>query len=557
LGKDASDKTVWSEITATPIRDKNGNVTAAVELVVPITERKKAEEALGKSEERSRAIVANSPIGIATSGSDRRFLSANDAFCRILGYTEDELRKLTVKDITCPENRQEGNTKIEALVAGSISSFVQETRYVRKDGKVIDGRNTVSAVRNQDGKPSLFIAELEDITESKARELELREERCKLEAVTQSIGAGFVVINKDFHVLWANKFIRDYKGDVEGKICYATLNNLPNLCPDCGVKKIFENGVDFDSHEYSSIDIHGKPYWVEMIATPIKDEAGNIVSAVEIVVDITEKKTLQSELAQYSMQLEKLVEERTEQLEETQHRLIKSERLAAIGESAAMVVHDLRNPLQAIKNATYYLNNMYASMYPPSLETKVGELLRMINDSVDYADKIVRDLLDFSTLRNPSFRKTDLNLLLRETLRENCKPENVRIITRLNLHREIEMDRDQMKRVFVNLITNGLQAMENGGTLTVSTRKSDSCVEVSFKDTGVGIAPENLQKLFQPFFTTKAKGMGVGLAICKKFVENHKGRINVKSKVGKGTTFTVNLPIPHGKEVEKVDKKKN
>jgi two-component system NtrC family sensor kinase len=154
-------------------------------------------------------------------------------------------------------------------------------------------------------------------------------------------------------------------------------------------------------------------------------------------------------------------------------------------------------------------------------------------------------------------RKTNLNLLLRETLRETNKPENVRIVTHLNPRQEIEMDRDQMKRVFFNLITNGFQAMENGGTLTVTTRKSDSCVEVSFKDSGEGIAPENMEKMFQPFFTTKAKGMGVGLAICKKFVENHNGKITVESKVGKGTRFTVRLPIRPEQEVENGGKKRD
>jgi len=111
-----------------------------------------------------------------------------------------------------------------------------------------------------------------DVTERKKAEVSLVQEQDKLESVTAAIGAGLVIISKDYHVLWANDFIRQYKGDTIGKLCYATLNSLDAPCPDCGAAKIFAGKTTLDTHEYYSTTIDGKPYWVEIVTTPITDE---------------------------------------------------------------------------------------------------------------------------------------------------------------------------------------------------------------------------------------------------------------------------------------------
>jgi len=218
---------------------------------------------------------------------------------------------------------------------------------------------------------------------------------------------------------------------------------------------------------------------------------------------------------------------------------LKLEKLAAIGEVATMVGHDLRNPLQSIEIAAYYLNNELPSLPIPK-ETK--EMLKVISDSVNYADKIIRDLHDFSATKKFTLTKTNINAIIRETLSQVGTPENVKIVTKLSYLPKIRADKDMVRRVFLNLALNGIQAMEKGGTLEISTKKTKEFVEVAFKDTGIGIPKEDMRRIFTPFFTRKAKGMGVGLAICKRFVENHGGKIEVESEEGKGSTFTVKLP---------------
>ncbi len=258
---------------------------------------------------------------------------------------------------------------------------------------------------------------------------------------------------------------------------------------------------------------------VSFSASIVRNKKGQIEGAVAIVHDISENK-LMEEL------------------------LLKSERLAALGRVAAMVGHDLRNPLQSIENAAYCIKNELKSINAtnPIFGNSLN-MLQIIEDSIEYADRIVIDLKDFSSDRKPLAEKVDINKIVKDALNICEKPKNVKIITELCPLPLIEVDKSMIKRTFVNIITNGMQAMRNGGTLRVSTKKTNDLVEVSFEDTGVGMSKENMKKLFTPFFTTKAQGMGMGLAICKKFVDCNGGSIEVESEEGKGSKITIKLPI--------------
>jgi signal transduction histidine kinase len=277
-----------------------------------------------------------------------------------------------------------------------------------------------------------------------------------------------------------------------------------------------------------------------------KDELSSLADAINGMLAALEQS--QGDLKHYSEHLEELVEERTKKLRLAQEQLLKAERMAAIGEVAAMVGHDLRNPLQSIENATYYLNNELPRLSSSTqIPQKVQEMVQIISNSVNYANRVMNDLRDFSATKKPTFEKTDVNQIVKEALSQVEAPQNVELITKLNQLPEINIDRDMIKRVFINIAVNGVQSMEKGGTLTVSTTKTKGFVEISFRDTGIGISKENVGKLFTPLFTSKAKGMGMGLPICKKFVESHGGAIVVESEMGKGTTVTIKLPIQQEK----------
>jgi signal transduction histidine kinase/DNA-binding response OmpR family regulator len=260
--------------------------------------------------------------------------------------------------------------------------------------------------------------------------------------------------------------------------------------------------------------------------------------------EITERKRAEEALREYSERLEEMVEERTQELRDAQEALIRREKLAILGQLAGGVGHELRNPLGAISNATYFLN-----MVLEEPEPEVKETLEILEKEVKTSERIISSLLDFARAKPPSWRRVDIKEVVREALSRVAVPENVGVVSQLDgALPAILADPDQLVQVFGNIILNAVQAMPEGGRLVVKTSEvseklpKSEWVAISFTDTGVGIPEENLDKLFEPLFTTKAKGIGLGMAVTKTLVEGHGGSIKVRSEVGKGSTFTVRLP---------------
>jgi signal transduction histidine kinase len=360
-----------------------------------------------------------------------------------------------------------------------------------------------------------------------------------LENMATSIDAGLTIIGRDYRILWGNKLIKQIScNDLENKLCYSVYNRSNKICDNCGVKKVFENGAVVDRHDYN-YKFDGRDEWVELIATPVKDKNGNVVAALELVVNITERKRLQTKLGDYSQKLEELVQKRTVQLKNTQMELVKSERLAVIGELAGMIGHDLRNPLTGIKNSAYFLKKKGNEIS----QAQAQEMLEIIDKCVDYSNKIVNDLLEYSREVHLELHEESVKKLLTESLSLLELPKKIEVENLLNDEPAIEVDPDKIKRVFLNLIKNAVDAMPNGGKITIDSQQINGRLEVSFSDTGKGINDEVLPKLFTPLFTTKAQGMGFGLAICKRIIEAHGGTITVVTVKEKGTSFTITLPI--------------
>jgi PAS domain S-box-containing protein len=264
----------------------------------------------------------------------------------------------------------------------------------------------------------------------------------------------------------------------------------------------------------------------------VKSKTGQDVGFTCIIHDITERNQMQAKLQKYSNHLEDLVKDRTAQLE-------KAQRFAAIGELAGMVGHDLRNPITGIKNAAYFLKKKGASIP----EAKVNEMLETIDKCVENSNRIICDLLDYSREIHLELAESSPRKMIANSLAIIQVPDKVKVVNNLSDELRLNVDINKLQRVFTNLVKNGIDAMPNGGTLTLNCKKIDDCVEFSIADTGIGIDEDILPKIFTPLFTTKAQGMGFGLSICKRMVEAHGGIIAVETLKGKGSTFTVKLPI--------------
>ena len=310
------------------------------------------------------------------------------------------------------------------------------------------------------------------------------------------------------------------------------------------VRKAFENWIQgkskaLEHHENAIITRLGEKRLISWYNTEVREENCQLIGTLSSGEDITERKVLERKVSNYSKHLKNMVDLRTAQLKYANEQLVKSERLAAIGELAGMVGHDLRNPLTGIKNAAYYLKKKGATIS----EAQANEMLETIDKSIDHANKIINDLLDYSREVHLELTEYTLPDLLEDTLRMVQVPERVQIVNHVVGETQIRIDADKIMRVFINLIKNAIDAMPDNGKLTITSHQTRENMEISFSDTGNGIPKETLTKIFTPLFTTKAQGMGFGLAICKRIIDAHEGSIKVETEVNHGTTFTITLPL--------------
>lgn len=298
----------------------------------------------------------------------------------------------------------------------------------------------------------------------------------------------------------------------------------------------------------------GTQVTVSVAPSVVRDVKGNPIMLFAVMRDITERKRMEREIQDKNEQLEAQNEElrateeelraSNEELRETQEQLIRSEKLAAIGQLAGGVGHELRNPLGAIKNAVYYIRGKLAKSELGQKEPRVMEFLDIMDDEINASNKIINDLLGFSRVGKPSVSLTRINRVIDDALARVPVPENIKLTKHLDTDlSEVEIDPDQIQQVLVNMILNAVQAMPEGGKLTIGAKEKDRFLEVKIADTGCGIPDEAVDKIFDPLFTTKAKGIGLGLAVCKSIIDRHDGNIEVKSKPGKGTTFSIKLPL--------------
>ncbi len=269
----------------------------------------------------------------------------------------------------------------------------------------------------------------------------------------------------------------------------------------------------------------------------LTDGKGKVVGLWSIVRDITEQKELQRNLQEHAGALQKIVEDRTKQLKD-------SERLVAIGQTAGMVGHDLRNPLQTVTGELYLAKNAVKSLPAGEVKSNLEESLQVMEEQAVYMDKIVSDLQAFVQPVRIDKKPINLKELVANVLASVAVPSRITVKTviRRNLP-QIKADLQLLKRVLINLVTNSVQAMPDGGKLTLTGKATpEGQVSLSVQDTGVGIPESIKNKIFTPLFTTKPRGQGFGLAVCKRVIEAHGGTISFESQEGKGTKFTIQFP---------------
>jgi len=376
--------------------------------------------------------------------------------------------------------------------------------------------------------------------EKRRLEEEIKNQKVFLEQIINSLNYPFYVINLDYKVVLTNQAAKE-QGILEGGYCYQLTHKLDKPCEGehfCPLREVIRTKKPIQV-EHIHYDKDGNKIYVEVYGDPIFEKRGSVIQMIEYDIDITERKKAEKEL-----------ENAYSQLKKTQEELIQSGKMAAMGQLSAGISHELNQPLTGIKGFAQ------AALLDLENDNPLREDLRRIVEQADRMDKIIKNIHFFARKSEFKMEEIDINQPIEDTLMlltEQLRVRNIRLNKLLALDLpKIKGDTNQLQQVFLNLITNARDAVDslknpNGGEITVRTLLSEDRknIEIIFQDTGCGIPKENLGNIFNPFFTTKSPegGIGLGLSIVYRIIENHKGRIEVESEVKKGTLFKITLPL--------------
>lgn len=395
------------------------------------------------------------------------------------------------------------------------------------------------------------------MSERKLLENQLLLERDKAQNYLDIAGVMIVAINTQGNITMINKKGSEFLGfpaeEIVGKNWFDKFLpvGMRNETKAYALRLLKGEAKPVDYHEKNILNADGKERLFAWQNSLIKDSAGKIIGHLSSGEDITDRRRNEEELEKYREHLEVLVEERTKELMDAQEHLMLSERLAALGEYSGNISHELRNPLGVIGSSVYYLK-----IKLKDADAKTRQHLDRIKTSVDSSTAIIESLLNLTRMQEPHLVRLSLIFATDNAVITSRVPSTAKVIKDFpEKDVWVNADQDQPRMAFKNVINNAVDAMGGKGTLTLTVRRiTRGLAEASFADTGPGIESKNLDKVFQPLFSTKAKGIGFGLSIARMIIEKHGGTIAAKSKPGKGATIIIKLPLYVDKEKGAISK---
>lgn len=445
---------------------------------------------------------------------------------------------------------------IVAIYFQTFRHTLKSIQNLREGTKIIGSGNLDYRIRenkdNEIGELShsfnQMTANLKSVTASK-RELEIAQEALKdseqrWSTTLSSIGDAVIATDTEGKVLFMNSIAEEKTGftaqEAYGRPVtdvFKIVNENTRQSVEDPVAKVLKSGLIVGLANHTVLLCRdGSEIPIDDSGAPIITADGKTLGVVLVFRDVTEQRRLHQQLEIYAKDLEALVEKRTIQLKQ-------AERMAAIGETAGMVGHDIRNPLHAMSGDVYLTRLDVDSLPDSEVKREMLENLKAIEDNIYYINKIVADLQDYSKLQTPVIEDVNLEDTIDKMLSASNVPPSVRVRVSVEKGFPVLKSNDAtLRRILNNLVLNAIQAMPDGGVLTISAKIEKGQPEVQVSDTGVGIPEDARAKMFKPLFTTKPKGQGFGLAVVKKLCEDLKIDVGYESKVGKGTTFFLKFP---------------
>jgi PAS domain S-box-containing protein len=490
--------------------------------------------------------IESSMDGIAMADARAVITYANPSFVTMWGYeTAEEVIGKAILDFW--KNKRRAQKAVEETIEKRM--YVGELRAKRRDGSEFETRISARAVEDENHNILCIMGIFEDITLRKQTELARKK---LLRGLREHI--------KELRCLYTIGEMTRKKDTTIDELLERIVRIMPKAFqyPSATVVQIVLGELTYETPDFKEtkwllkkpIAVDGNPEgWMEVCyvkkkplirGSPFLEEEDLVVgSVVNRIASFVERMRAEERVRTYNIQLEKEVEERTRELREAQEELVRKEKLAVMGQLAGSVGHELRNPLSVIGNSAFFLK-----MKLDPADKIIRKHLGIIEENVLKTNNIISGLLGFSRTGAPLLAKTDINKDIVTILSGLEIPETITAQTILDeTLPTVSVDVDQIQRAILNLILNAIQSMPDGGTLKIQTAQETGSIQISIQDTGKGIPKENLDSIFEPLFTTKPKGIGLGLVIVKNIIEGHGGSIHVQSEVGKGTIFTVSLPV--------------
>ncbi len=531
---------IYVDVNSTPVT--LGGEPCLLGVFRDITERKRAVEAL---KTRERQLAESQRIGHI--GSWEHNLQSGQVF-----WSDELFRLLGLEPGKDPADfnmflamlHPDDQPLLRAAVGKTLREkkpFSIEYRFVRRDGSSRIIHAQAELLPDAAGEPVILSGTAQDITDRKRTEEKIRQSEQFIRSILDTVDEGFIVIDRDYHIITANKAYCGQTGlpcdEVIGKHCFEISHGSSRPCyeegEECAVRQTFATGeVQTALHKHRDHD--GHLLYVETKGFPIKDGSGGVTSVIETINNITEKHLLEEER-------------------------LKMQKLESIGTLAGGIAHDFNNLLQGVFG--------YIAMAKLSIDRKghALEMLEQAERAVHQSVSLTSQLLTFSKGGKPVKRQVSLAPIVENATKFALSGS--RSDYRLSIPSDlwdVDADSGQVSQVIQNIVLNADQAMPSGGVVRITARNlraSDEnfhpalaprdCVVIEVRDTGVGIPAQNLEKIFDPYFTTKEKGSGLGLATSYSIIKNHDGRIDVSSTVGEGSTFAIYLPAAKKASVAK------
>ncbi len=524
------------DIVEFPLKQSD-SATYKVSIYRDITQSKKREEKIRASENDYKRLFENVGCGVYISSREGKFLDANKALLDMLGYErKEEFLKIDItKDLYLrPEDRRKFQEIIER--DGKVINY--EVEYKRKDGMPIPILHTGHVRYDQDGKVLGYEGINVDQSQRQQMERELKEANDFLNNIIRSSPNAIIATNMKGNIILWNTAAEETLGytaeEVIGKM------GIGKIYPEGVAKEVMkmmrspEYGGVGRLRSYPMVYIRRDGEIIEgnLSAAIIYGDQGREIASVGIFVDLKERLDMERKLR------------------DTQGKLLQSEKLAAMGKLTSQIAHELNNPLYGIMNTLELLK----TEIPP--ESKRRKILDMSLSEIERLTDLLQKMLRFSKPEEEERQPTEVNTILEEILllvRKQLMENTIHISLSLSEGMDdVYASKNQLRQVFLNMISNARDAMPDGGTLTIKTVQEGDTIHIEIADTGIGIMEENINRIFDAFFTTKdsVKDVGLGLSVCYGFIKEHGGDIRASSRWGTGTTFTIILPAygsdPHG-----------